>query len=170
MYLIRDEVLPLLSARTFSLREARHAAAAVVHRAKDRKQEEIERLRFFERKVSEKMTIHDRALEEYEKARHVLSTARDDRAATVNLEEKTQKAIYRKNCEALVKSWGITLDSAREGLALWQFKNTRQIAFVGKLTDEAHGAELTYRRTSDMIDVDISNLQTVSDFLERATT
>ncbi|KAG0594647.1 hypothetical protein M758_UG096000 [Ceratodon purpureus] len=168
LYVIKEGILPLLSSHCFSLRETRHTAAAEVHRAKDRQQEEVQRLRFVERKVAEKVAIHERALEEYEEAVHVLNAAREDRAAPVTMEEKLKKKNYLKNCEALVEFWAENLGIARERLTAWQFKNTRQIAIVGKLTDEAHTTEVNYMRTSNMIDVDIANLQAVSELLQRA--
>ena len=170
LQVIREGIIPLVSSQSMRLRENRHVAAGIVHRAKDRAKEEVDRLRFVERKVAENRAINDRALEEYEKAQEVLRAAHDDRPTPMNLEEKMNKRKYVQNCEALVKSWGVNLDVARLRLAGWEFKHTRQIAIVGQLTIEAHNADLNYTRISHNIDMDIANLQAQSELLGGAAT
>ena len=165
LFVLRDGILAMATTHCMSLKETRHHAAAGVHRAKDSTQEEVNRLRFVTSKVAEHQSIYDRALAEYEKAEDVLKTARSDSSTVTNREEKLKKNNHLKSCEALVKSWAKNLDTARERLAFWEFKNTRQVELVGKLSDAAHAADLNYRRTCDMIDSDIGKVEALAEFL-----
>ena len=170
LYVLRDGIMQLASSHCMSLKENRHHAAAGVLRAKDRTRDEVDRLRFFESKVTEHQAMYDKALSEYETEREVLKAARNDLSDVSNLEDKLKKTKYIKSCETLVNSWASNLEIARERLAYWEFKTTRQVALVGKLTDAAHSLEVAYRGTCEVIETDIRHVEALTEFLVRTQT
>ena len=166
LLIIHDGIQQLVQTTQMTLRETRHAAFSEVHIGNDRLEEERKRLKFFERKLREVAASDIAVTQEYERARAVLAEAKNDQSAPSNLEEKKSKDKYLKNCEMLVKSWTGNVEKARERVAEWEFKSTRQVARVGKLTDDAHAADVNCRKTCHGIDKDIKHLEAVAEFLK----
>ena len=167
LYVIRDGILQLVKSHEMTLKETRETAFAELHLANDRLEEERKRLHFVEKKVRETAASDISVTKEYEKAREVLTEALTDQSAPSNLDEKISRNKYLKNCESLVKAWTRNVEIARERVAEWEFKSTRQIARVGKLTDTAHAADVNCRKTCAMIDKDIEHLADLAEFLQQ---
>ena len=164
---VRPALLEVLETKIMNLRQSRQDEFASVASAQRRLEEEKDRLKFVERKLGEKIDSHERATEEYERARAVLIAARVDETNVTTADQKIAKRTSTTICENLVSTLAANVEANRCRRSGWDFKVKRQTVVVGKMEAELAAARAKYRSTCASIDAQLVSLSAGVDLIAR---
>ncbi|KAG0601200.1 hypothetical protein M758_11G092000 [Ceratodon purpureus] len=138
-----------------------HDKKCEVSNLKSKLAEEKARLKYMNRKLSEKTDSHVRARQEYDYARGVCVNARQNEGIVLDANHISAHKIFVRNCEVLEKSWAQNLELAEARRNSWEFKARRQTELITKMTANLEDAEKLYRDSCAEVDNNIANLESV---------
>ena len=162
---VRTVVSQGIQAEMLKLKESLHSAHLGLEKKQIRLHEERERLKFVKRKCTEEAGIHNRAEQEYARARGILMNALADNAGATSSEEMVEQGRYITNCESLCDSWAVNRNVAKLSLDAWQFKTQQEIAACSRGTNELAAAEEAHDDAVANIALRESQLKALSDLL-----
>ena len=169
---LRPGIIKLIDEKSVELRTARHFASGPVTTTSLRLKEEEERLKHVNRILAEKKNSRDRAIQEYEKSRVMLSTARDVARDVELIKSFTMEQIVAAKslvsfCESVQKSSCGNVDVAHRAVGEWEFKSHRLSGMVVKVGEELAAAEAKSHSECCEIDKEMDKIVAVSRFLKR---
>ena len=170
--LLRPGIIKLIDEKSVELRTARHFASGPVTTISLRLKEEEDRLRHVNRILAEKKNSRDRAVQEHEKSRVMLSTARDVARDVELIKSFTNEMIDAAKslvgfCESVEKSSCGNADVAHRVLGEWELKSHRLSVLVVKVNEELAAAEAKKHSDCCEIDKEMEKIVAVSRFLKR---
>ena len=121
-----------------------HELKCEVSTLKSKLMEEKARLKYVNRKLSEKTDSHVRARQEYDRARGVCINAHQNEDISTDANHITAHKIYVPNCETLEKSWAQNLENAETRRNSSEFKAKRQSDLITKMMANLEEVEKTY--------------------------
>ena len=126
---------------------------------------ERDRMRYIERKVAEKYDSHDRARQQFLRARQVLETASiDDFGPTRSVQKEAVKS-FIAICEEALQTWHDNCGHSHSRLQSWEYKLKRQTERVTKITEELARAEVIAKEKHRHLDNSLKRVQALMSFL-----
>lgn len=148
------------------LQDALNTVSLSLREQKVRVAEEMGRANFVNQILAEKTDNHRRALQEYDRAREMLRSARVEASYETSQDRKDLGNSFLLICESLVNSGAEKVQTSQASLSIWEFKAQRQRAAVTQVNEELRTAEARVSETEAQIHADLAHLQAVCDLLQ----
>ena len=145
---------------------ASHDAELEITALKSKFVEEKERLKYLNRRLSEKADNLRRAREEHDRACAVLRAARLHDVPLDGAQVTSRKQFLRHS-QALEKSLNQNVTDAENRKNTWEFKTRRQQVVIDKIMKNITEAEEKHKLDCAKIDSDLADIQAVLDLMKQ---
>lgn len=165
MALLRPSFLVAVNNERVRLQRVREDLGESVGRTRHCLTEQRERLNVLQRKVVEKSRSHDRAADQFRRAREYLKATKLDDGASTTKEPPSVKKPPNRMCEHLVASRLDNVAVSYSQLQFWELKMQRQKDVVARTSEELTAAEQSLQEKLEVLDTALGKLHSVANLL-----
>lgn len=166
---LRPGLLKSIEMERMRLRAAAHDVSKDLEIALTRFNQNMDHLKFLNRKVAEKRDKLERAVEEHARAHETLiAETKEEYTKAASRVEDTAPASKRviKVCETLVRSFAENVESSNRSLSRWEFKARRQAVIVNHDQDDVQVAQAEKAANATKIEAEVFQMLALSQFIK----